>query len=107
MKGFTSKQHADHILRLTRNMYALAEESDWEAFAILESNRQQVITCLFKELDVESELIQIAGVLSQVVDMDAASINLGELDKKRLGSEINAFKSRKQAATVYKQMLNY
>ena len=107
MTGFTAKQHAEHILRLTRNMYALAEDSDWEAFAILESKRQQVITSLFDNMDVATELAQIAGLLNQVIELDAASIHLGELEKNRLGKDINAFKHRKQAANVYQQMLNY
>ncbi|MDH5572033.1 MAG: flagellar protein FliT [Gammaproteobacteria bacterium] len=107
MKGFSAQQHAEHVLRLTRNMYALAEEGDWEAFSLLESKRQQVITCLFDELDVATELNQIAGLLNQVIELDAASIRLGEVEKKRMGIDINTFKARKQAATVYQKMLNY
>jgi len=101
MPAISPQSHAQHILRISHEMYRHAKQGDWNAFTELEAMRQKIIEALFADPDIDAILEKLATTLRQVVAIDNKSIALGQREKQRLGREMTGLKQHRQAAQVY------
>ena len=101
MLAISPQSHAQHILRISHEMYVHAKQADWNTFAELEATRQKIIDALFAHPDIDVMLEKLAKTLRQVVAIDNKSIALGQREKQRLGREMHGLKQHRQAAQVY------
>ncbi len=93
--------YAQHILRLSDEMYQHAKQAEWLMFTEREIMRQKLISSLFAHPQIAAELESLQTILRQVMEIDNKSILLGDREKQRLGREVSGFKQHRQAAQVY------
>ena len=102
MEYLSPGQYASKILNLTRAMRQQAEDNDWQDFAVLENERQQIIEQLFDHPDMPGALYEIQSLLEQVILIDRESIAFGEAEKQRLGDYLGQRKQARQAVKLYR-----
>ena len=106
MEFISLQQTANKILRLTKAMYQLAKDQDWQQFAQLETERQRSLEYLFKHPDISTALNEVANTMHQVVELDQESIALGEAAKRLLAEKLNLQMPSDSAIKAYKNTLN-
>ncbi|MCW9023767.1 MAG: flagellar protein FliT [Gammaproteobacteria bacterium] len=107
MQSFSTQQHAEHLLRLSLAMLQFAEDGDWESFSQFEIKRQAVVDSLFSHPDIGTNLIHVAPVLEQIIELDAESMAMGKIEMDRLRGQLNTMHNRQHASKAYQQTSGY